>query len=207
MADTYFDYVLSQCRTQAISSICEVASTCNALAKMADSGFYRCRNIKADWRLFETVKDCLNNTEIIDPDALGHDALEVYNKCRFVAFSDESINYDRCFDMLVDLNWLQASIRNAKIESLRYTELLSDPIRIRSSLKEYLFDVYNNAVQDSEACDYIEKEINAKGKLFKRSELMKKWQDRMINSHKGMALFFGLTATAALAESIRRGIS
>lgn len=225
MANTYFDYVLSQCRTQGISAICEVVSTRKALTDMANSGFNGCKNITADWRLTETVEDCLYNHRKIDPNALSRDALEIYNRCRAISFSD-GINYDRLFDMLVDFNWLQASIQNAKKEPPRSIELLSDPIRIRCSLKEYLLDVYTGAVQDSNDCVYIDEAIQAKGKFFTglfpfkheesryyaspdfiTSDLRSIQQDRRENSHKGMALFFGLTATAALAENIRRGLS
>ena len=210
MANTYFDYVLSQCRAQRISDICEVVSTRRALMEKANSGFNGCNNITADWRLFETVKVCLDNHGIIDPNTLGRDALEIYNRCRAVAFSDGSINYKRFFDMLVDYNWLQASIQNAKNEPSRCIDLLSDPIRMRSSLKEYLLCVYNGAVQDNNECVYIDEAIQAKGKLFtglfpfQHEESMQ--QDKRENSHKEMALFFGLTATAALAENIRRGL-
>ena len=225
MANTYFDYILSQCRTQGISAICEVVSTRKALTDKANSGFNGCINITADWRLFDTVKICLDNHGIIDPNILSRDALEVYNRCRTIAFSDSSINYDHFFDMLVDFNWLQASIQNAKNEPSRFIDLLSDPIRIRCALKEYLLDVYNGAVQDSNECVYIDEAIQAKGKFFTglfpfqyeesryyaspdfmTSDLRSMQQNRRENSHKGMALFFGLTATAALAENIRRGL-
>ena len=225
MADTYFDYVLSQCRTQGIGSICKVFPTRKALMEKANSGFNGCNNITADWRLFEIVKICLGNHEIIDPNALGRDALEIYNRCRAVAFSNGSINYEQFFDLLVDFNWLQASIQNAKNESSKYVDLLSNPVKIRSSLKEYLLDVYYDAVRDSNECIYIHEAIQAKRKFlpglysfkyeesryyispdFMTSDLKTMLQDRRKNSHKGMALFFGLTVTAALTEEIRRGV-
>ena len=225
MADTYFEYVLSQCRSPVISTVCEVVSSREALIEKANSGFNGCNNITADWRLLETVKDCLDKHDIIDPNLLGRDSWEVYNKCRTIAFSDGSISYDRFFDLLVDFNWLQASIQNTKKGSSRYIELLSNPVIIRHSLKEYLLGVYNGAVQDSSECVYIDEAIQAKGKFFtglfpfqyeesryyaspdfSLQELRAMQQDRKENSHKGMALFFGLTATAALAENITRGL-
>ncbi len=225
MTNTYFDYVLSQCRAQGISSICEVVSTRKKLKEKANSEFNGCNNITADWRLLKSVKICLNNRGIIDPKTLGQDALEVYNKCRDVISSEESIDYDRFFDMLVDFNWLQASIQYAKNEPSRYIDLLSDPSRIRCFLKDYLLGVYNGAVEDSNECVYIDEAIRAKGKLFTglypfqyeeskyyaspeflTSDLSSIQHERRENSHKGMALFYGLTATAALAENIRRGL-
>lgn len=225
MAGTYFDYIILQCRTQGVGSVCAVVSTRKALMGKANSGFNGCNNITADWRLFETVKVCLDNHGIIDPNPLSRDALEVYNRCRAVVFADSSINYDRFFDLLVDFNWLQASIQNAKNESSRYVDLLSNPIKIRSSLKEYLLGVYNDAIRDSNECVYIGEAIQAKGKIFTglypfqyeesryyasldftTSDLESMQQDKKENSHKGMALFFGLTATAALAENIRKGL-
>ena len=224
MADTYFDYILSQCQTQRIREICEVFSTCKALVENAKSGFNGCNNITADFRLFETVKRCLNNYGIIDPNVLGRDALEIYNRCRTVAPSEGRIDYDRLFDLLVDFNWLQASIQNAKNDSSRFIELLSDPIIIRLALKEYLLDVYNGAVQESNECVYIGEAMQARGRIFtgffpfkheesrnyafsniSYLELKSMQQRKRENSYERMSLFFGLTATAALAEDIRRG--
>lgn len=71
MADIYFEYALSQCRTQGISSICGVDSTCKALMEIANSGFNRCFSITADWRLLETVKVCLYYQGIINPNTLS----------------------------------------------------------------------------------------------------------------------------------------
>ena len=224
MASTYFDYVLSQCRTSGIGSVCDVVSTRRALIEMAYSEFSGCHNITSDSRLCETVKVCLDNHGIIDPNTLGRDVLEVYSRCRTMAFSEERIDYERWFDLLVDFNWIQASIQNTRNGSSGYVELLSDPVRIRRSLKKYLFGVYEGAVQDSKECVYIDEAIQAKRKFFSGlfpfkyeesryyasmdllpSDLRTLQQDRRENSHKGMALFFGLTATAALADNIRRG--
>ncbi len=225
MTDTYFNYVLSQCQTQGIASICKVVFTRKSLLEMANSGFNGCRDITANWRLLEAVKDCLNNFGIIDPNALGRDASEIYNRCKNWDFSEDSKNYDRFFDLLVEFNWLQASIHEAKNNASRYVDLLSDPIKIQHSLKEYLLDVYNSAVRDSNQCVYIDEAIRAKGKIFTGlfpfqyeeskyyasqncmvSDLRVMQEACKQNSLKGMSLFLGLTATAALAENIRRGM-
>ena len=223
MADTYFNYVLSQCRIQRINSVCDVVSTRKALEEMANSAYNGCNNITADWRLLETVKICLDNYEIIDPNSLDRDSLDIYNRCRTIAFSDGSINYDCLFDMLVEFNWLQASINNAKKEQTKCVELLSDPIMIQYSLKEYLLGVYTVAVQDWNEYVFISEAIQARRKLFTGifpfkyeeskyyispdfsfSELESLQHKRRESSHKRIALFFGLTATAARAEDIIR---
>ena len=226
MSDTYFEYTLSKCRTQGITSICGVVSTRNELIGMANSGFNGCFNVTADWRLLETVKACLYNQDIINPNTLSSDALEIYkrSRCRIAAFSEGSICYERLFDLLVEINWLQASIQNAKIINSQYVELLSSSFLLPKSLKKYLHDVYNGAIKDNRECIYIEEAIQVKGKLFKGlypfqyeesknfastdftiSDLELRLRDRKENSIMGMSLFLGLTATAALAEDIRRG--
>lgn len=225
MASTYFDYVLSQCKTQGIGSICSVANTRRNLIKLADSIFDDCKDITADWRLFEVVKICLDNKRIIDSDTLNRDAMDIYNRCKTIAYSCESINYDKAFDFLVDFNWLQASIQNAKDNSSRYVSLMSDPIKMRNSLKKYLDDVFDISIQNYYDSIYIDEAIKARRKIFtglypfkykesrqylstndySDSELESMNEAKNKDSHKGMALFFGLTATEALAENIRKG--
>ena len=114
MANTYFDYALSQCRMQSISAVCSVDSTRKSLQERAAKGFNGCDNVTADWRLLKTVCVCLQNQEIINSSQLDIDARTIYERCREVFLSNNKVRYESCFDHLIELNWLLASIQNAK---------------------------------------------------------------------------------------------
>lgn len=223
MADTYFDYALSQCRVPSISAVCSVDPTRKALQERAKKEFNGCSNITADWRLLKTVSVCLQNQDIINSNQLDADAMTVYERCREVFLSDIKIGYERCFDYLNELNWLLASVQNAKENNQCHVTLLIDPLKIDEFIKSHLLELYNSAVRDNNECVYIKEALQARKKTFSglydfqykesryylsqeflHSDLEQMKIDYRDNSICKMALFFGLTATAALAENIRR---
>lgn len=223
MADTYFDYALSQCRMPSISAVCSVDSTRMALQERAKKGFNECSNITADWRLLKTVSICLQNQDIINSNQLDADAMTIYERCREVFLSDIKIGYERCFDYLNELNWLLASVQNAKDNNQCHVTLLVDPLKIDEFIKSHLLELYNSAVRDNNECVYIKEALQARKKIFSglydfqyeesryylsqeflHSDLEQMKIDYRDNSICKMALFFGLTATAAFAENIRR---
>ena len=223
MAETYFDYALSQCRLPSISAVCSVDLTRKALQERATKGFNGCSNITADWRLLKTVSVCLQNQDIINSNQLDADAMTIYERCRDVFLSDIKIGYERCFDYLNELNWLFASVQNSKEKNQRHITLLTDPFEIDKFIKSHLLELYNSAVRDSNECIYIKEALQARKKIFSGlydfqyeesryylsqeflpSELEQMEIDYRDNSICKMALFFGLTATAAFAENIRR---
>lgn len=223
MANTYFDYALSQYRMQSISAVCSVDSTRKALQERAAKGFNGCSNVTADWRLLKTVCVCLQNQEIINSNQLDVDARTIYERCRKVFFSDNRIGYESCFDHLIELNWLLASVQNARENHLRHIKLLIDPAKIDECIRSHLLELYNSAVHDNNECIYIKEALQARKKIlvglfrfeheesryylsqeFSYSSLEQMEIDYRDNSICKMSLFYGLTATAALAENIRR---
>ena len=223
MADTYFDYALSQCRMPSISAICSVDSTQKELRERAAKGYNGCSNITADWRLLKVVSVCLQNQDIINVNQLDADARTIYERCREIFLADNRIGYERCFDYLTELNWVLASIQNAKENNQQRIKLLIDPAKIDKFIKSYLFELYNSAVRDNNEGDYIKEALQARKKFFSglydfqheeskyylspeflHSDLKQMENDYKDSSISKMALFYGLTATAALATSIRR---
>ena len=221
--DNYFEYALSRCKSMNISAICEIVPTQAALRKKADKGFNGCRNITADWRLFKVVDICLHNDKIIDHIKLSEDALTIYQRCIDAELTREGLTYSFCFDRLADLIWLLSSVHISRNERKNSILLLSDKSAIRTAIKEYLFGLYNSAVLDNNECVYIDEAQKARNKFFsglypfKFEESMRylslDYTSRNLdeeytyyknNSLNKMALFYGLTATAALIEDIRR---
>lgn len=223
MADTYFDYVLSQCRTQSIESVCSVDSTRKALQERAAQGFNGCNNVTTDWRLLKVVSTCLQNPDIIANERLNEDAQTIFLRCKSFFLSDVEKGYGCYFDHLVELNWLFASIQNANETNQGIISLLIDPDKVLDALNSHLLGLYNSAIHDNNECVYIEEAIQARKKFctglyafkyeeskyylsldFTISNLTNMKDELRDNSICKMALFYGLTATAALTDSIRR---
>ena len=223
MAETFFDYALSQCRMSSISAVCSIDSTRKALMERAAKGLNGCSNVTADWTLFKTVSGCLQNQIIINSGRLDADARIIYERCRKVFLSNNKIGYESCFDHLNELNWLLASIQNAKENNQRRIKLLIDPAKIDDCIKSHLLELYNSAMNDNNECVFIKEALRARGKIFtglfhfqyeesryylsqefSHSDLEQMKNDYRDNSICKMALFYGLTATAALAANIRR---
>lgn len=229
MINTYFDYVISQCRLAGIGSICAVYPTRKTLIENANKSFSGCKNVTADWRLLNVVSVCLQNHDIIEPNILNQDALSIYERCQRLFLQSrtfDSAEYNKYFDGLVDLCWLLASVQITKENNQRTCILESDPSKIREYLKRYLLELYNSSITDFNECVFIQEAMNARKKFFsglydfqyEESKKYLSYQDFSItdldelldeykeNSISKMALFYGLTATSALAENIRRGL-
>ena len=137
------------------------------------------------------------------------------------------LDYDALFNVLVDLCWLLAS--NSFSERNRHSNvaLLSNHDQINKSLSSYLDALYNAAINEHNESVYVSEGINAKNEhpiiptLYDncyeesmryirsdstRSELqdLKGQYEHWCNYH--LSLYYGLTATAALADQIFRGL-
>ena len=126
----------------------------------------------------------------------------------------------------MDLNWLLASVESAERGQV---QLLVNPNEIEIALRKHLAKLHESALLDSKECLYIREAREARKKFFigffkfqydesrkytamdegfhflisdrELDDLEENFND---NSISKMTLFFGLTATAALAEDIRR---
>jgi len=201
--------------------VCGVYSTLNDLRDGATDSFNGCSNITADRRLFNTVSACVEN--IINPNRLDKDALTLYERCRERVFSDDRMGYESCFDNLIDLNWLLASIQNADGNNQRRVSLLIDSAKVNNYIREHLLNMYNSAVRDNNECVYIREAMQARRKFFSglydfqfeesKKYLYQEFQHSDLEQIESefrdesickMSLFFGLTATAVLEQNIRR---
>lgn len=222
LANTYFGYVLSQCIGNDIENICSVISTRAELINKGKEKFNGSGNITADWRLFDALIEFVNNPIIFNPNLFGEDTRKIYKRCISITYSFEEFNnYERVFEKLFHLNWILASNNNARDLEAKQVVLLSDPDVIKKSLRKYLQGVYNTAIQDENEIKYIDEAIQAKGKIFQGLfpfqfeesrkylsydylELKRKKEDYIERSKNEMALFYGLTATAARTDDIWR---
>lgn len=222
MAESYFEYVLLQCLISSIDTVCRVDSTIEALKERASKGFNGCRNIIDDCRMNKSVLGILQKTTIIDPKRLDDDAKTIYERCKDFFLENCEKEYERYFDHLVDINWILASIQNAKETKQRHVTLLTDPSKISHAIKSYLFELYISAEHDKNKSDYIADALQARKKPFSglsyhyeesrkylsqdysNYELEQMESNYRNNSICKMTLFYELTATAALAENIRR---
>ncbi len=219
----YFDYVLSQCRSQSIKLICEVVPTRRELIDKAAKEFNGCKNITADWRLIRAVQNCFDNSQIINHRSLDFDTRDVFDRCYHSICSKEKPSHEQLFEALVDFNWLMAAIHNSQINKCRMVRLQANHHELIKSTKDFLLEIYNNAIDEYNECIYIDEALKAKKKFlphlydfrfqesryyaspdFTTFDLQDIKQEHHGNSIEKMSLFYGLTATAALAEDIRR---
>lgn len=225
MEKTYFDYVLSQWKRIGVQRICEIYKTRDRFVEGALDSFNGCTDITSDWRLLNAISDYLRKHCLISPSRLSPDANEVYVRCKEFFLRMNTLNqsqYDACFDGLADLCWLLASIDLYKENPQGYCDLECDPNKIRKGLKRYLANLYYSAINENNECVYIQEALQNRHKFFYSpqnkeakkyfssseypcSELEKLWDSYREKSISNMALFYGLTATAALAEGIRMG--
>ena len=223
MSESYFEYTLLQCRSQVIKNVCNVFSIRRELIKKAHDSFNGYDNITTDRRLFKSAGICFQNHSIIDPDKLNNDALIVYTRCKDALLSEELLDYDQWFNFLTEVNWLFASIQYANQTNSRRIMLLSDLEIIRGCLRDYLQELYDSAVEYSNECVYINEALRARQRIltglypFEHEEsrqylspdISYSYLESLLNELREesigkMALFYGLTATAALENEVRR---
>lgn len=223
MAGTYCEFILLQCKMHTITSVCKVVSTKGALLNISKKEFNGCKNIISDSRLYDSLYDCIRDKNIINPNCLNIDSRIVFDRCSDFILSRCIDDYNKLFDILVEINWLLASYYNSKKNGEKEIILLKNYKTRRECLKEYLWNLYNLSVEDYNECNYIAEALEIKGKIlsglhkFKYEEsrrylsqeydymylkeLQREYRNISINKR---TLFYGLTATAALENDIRR---
>ena len=234
MVDTYFDYVLSKCRSQVIKKICERYQLRAHLQKSITETWSDYPSIITDGELLHTFRELFRNREMFQICDVAGDALTIYDRCnealeriRTGWRNRAGLNYDSLFNTLVDLCWLLASNEYSERSNYRSIELLSNPKQINTSIRSYLESIYIAAIKEHNESVYIGEGINAKNEhpfipvLYdnryqesmcyirsdsKLSELqdIKNQYEYWCNYH--LTLYYNLTATAALADNIMRGL-
>ena len=232
MADTYFDYVLSKCKFQSIDRVCNSFSLRALLQKSVTETWNNYPSIVRDEDLLFALRALFQEQgDFMACNILG-DSMIVYNRCkdsldkiRTTWLRKEGLNYDSLFNALVDLCWLMASKANCERNGYRDVILLSNLDQINESLRSYLDYFYDLAIKAHNETIYISEGINAKtehpfipilyNNIHKESlyyicsnctplDLQNEKSQYESQCRYHLTLYYGLTATAALADYILR---
>ncbi len=230
MIESYFEYILSMCGDTTLSSVCNIYKTKADSISAAKKGFNGKNYILGQGLLIFAAEDFIAENGYIADSELGKDAKKVLSRfCRNLKKmkkdNQQRIEVDKefMFNSLTDLNWLLSSkyyyVKNNLSGKI---ELLTLPTLIRIWLKKALEDViYEKALYYQERCEQYSSAQLFRYQLLSGahpdSEVKKLYAQGYTSSDfeslesqtrecsiKCMALFFGLTATAARVEEIRR---
>lgn len=232
MAKSYFDYALSQYKTQAINKICKRFQTKSGLKKSAIEVWKEYPSITDDSELMHDISLFLSRDVVNGASDVMDDSLELYNRCE-TTFEQMNhswktsgyINYDALFDCLVDLCWLLASVSFSNRNHNRDIKLLDNRDQIRDSLCLVLESIYVDAIRNHNESVYISEGIRAKNEhpfmptLYKnqypeseayirsdytRSELLDAKREHEYQCNYFLTIYYALTATAAFSDDVWR---
>lgn len=232
MTNTYFEYALSNCRSNVIKNVCEHYTLKNKLLESVDKEWNMYFGITSDRSVLHSIQSLFGHEGYLYREFYSGDSKHLYNRCLSV-YSDimktwkenKIIEYERLFDSLVDICWLIASIYNSENKNARGVILLSNHNTIRESMKLFLKQVYIDAINNHKECSYISEGIKAKRQhiilpwLYDNEyeesmyyiksnmtprELEQHMHDYAFNCTTSLSIYYSLTATVALAENIRR---
>ena len=224
MRESYVEYILGECKSDRISHYCTAYATADDFIAAAKSGFCGKRYILGQGNIIYALRNYLDERRGTD---FSEDAKKLYNRC--VSRTDDmfslnrerkNVNYDELFELLVDVNWLVASIWTAQ-KKQRVNILLERNIdaihtRLRNALEN---DFRQQAYWYEEQCGYIEESGKLRNQLFQgmcsnpevqqyipmsadeRDKVLRQAKDCSVYA---LALYYALTATLVKSEEIRR---
>ena len=232
MVESYFEYVLSRSTDSSLASVCSIFGNRTDLQMEALKGFNGSNYILGQGDLIFAAIELLSSNGYFEEFRFNQDALRILQKCRdrlnnLKDQNKQHIDVDReyLFDVLTDVNWLLSSYYyNVQHNVVGKWPLLESPSRSRIWIKKALGDViYKEALYDKDRSEQYRtaqlkryqifrgvhpdaqvKEFFAKG--YTASDFKELESQARKCSIRHMALFFGLTATAAREETIRRDI-
>ena len=224
MRESYVEYILGECKSDRISHYCTAYATSDDLIQAAKSEFCGKRYILGQGNIIYALQNYLDEQR---ETVFSQDAKKLYNRC--VSRTDDmfslnrdrkNVNYDELFELLVDVNWLVASIWTVQKKQRVNVPLESniDVIytRLRNALEN---DFRQQAYWHEEQCGYIEEAGKLKNQVFpglcfspevqqyipmsadERDKVLRQAKD---NSVYALALYYALTATLVKSEEIRR---
>ena len=230
MVQSYFEYTLKQCDDSVIPDVCIPYKTKSELLKKATTGFNGNRYILGRDRLVSAAAELIAENGYIVISALGRDAEKLYlrierniKEMEKKIWNHIDIDQERLFDILVDLNWLISSIYIHEQRGERGDiSLLTSSTTICKGIKKGLSEVlYENALYEQDRSEQYETAQMTRyaflpgmhpdpqvrdyfGQGYTYSDFKSLQEKARECSIRKMALFYGLTATAAKAEQIRR---
>lgn len=230
MTKSYVEYILSKCNDAAVSSICRLYKTKADFISSAQKGFNGTDYILGQELLIYAAEDFIAENGYIVDSELGQDTRKVLSRfCRNLKKMKiqnrqwEDIDREFMFNSMTDLNWLLSSkYYHVQKNLIGKIELLTSPEVIRIWLKKALEHViYEAALNDKGRCEQYEsaqliryqifsgvhpdsqvRDLYAQGCTFSDFKNLESQAHEC--SIRRMALFYGLAATAARAEEIRR---
>ncbi len=230
MVKSYFEYTLEQCSESVIPAVCSLFKTKTKLLEAATKGFNGNDHILGQGWLILAAVDFIAEHGYIGFSELDSDAKKLYARCErnLKEMKQENRNHididrEKLFNVLVELNWLLSSkYTHIQRRESGLISLLESPSIIRIGLRKGLAEVlYETALYDKGKSeqygtaqltryaflpgmhpDSQVRDLFAQG--YTSSNFKELQEQARECSIQKMALFYGLTATAAKAEQIRR---
>ena len=233
--ESYFEYCIKQCDDEDIAIFCDLYKTKAEILRVAKLGFGGCTNILVQGYLIPAASTFLEDNGLAAYDNMNRDLRKLYDRytCNIKKMKSDSdnrilVDNDALFDVLVDLIWLIPSLYKPYTEGELLEEnnglIESRDLRIqwlKTALKK---EAYDYAWSSMETSEHFKEAQNVKYSFFPRlipysevrsfietfgddsSQLKRMEKGCYLGSIESMSLFFGLIATAARAEKIRREV-
>ncbi len=222
MRESYVEYILADCKCDRISCVCAAYDSTDDLIMAAKSGIRKIY-ILGQGNIVYALRNYLRKQKKI---VFSVDARKLYNRCLsktdYMYHQNENrtdIDYDELFELLVDINWLVASICTAERKQSLDVPLERNMAVIYTWLRDALEnDFRQQAYWYEEQCGYIETAGKLKNQLFpglcfvsdvqqyiqmSADERKEKLEQARNSSVYALALYYALTATLVKSEEIR----
>ncbi len=224
MRESYIEYILGDCKGNRISHYCTAYATTDDFIAAAKAGVCGRRYILGQGTIIYAMQNYLDEQR---GTVFSEDAKKIYDRC--VNRTDcmyrqnrtqTDINYDEMFELLVDVNWLVASIWAAGRKQGVDVPLERNMAVVHTRLPNVLEnDFRKQAYWYEEQRGYIEEAGKLKNQLLpglcfspevqqyitmstdERDKILRQAKDRSVYA---LALYYALTATLVKSEEIRR---
>lgn len=223
MRESYVEYILADCKGDRISCVCKAYVSTNALITAAKSGIRR-SYILGQGNIVNALRNYLREHAGSD---FSVDAQKLYNRCSIKTDNmyrrnenRTDIDYDELFELLVDINWLVASIWTAEIKQSSDVPLERNMAVIHTLLRDSLEnDFRQRAYWYEEQCSCIEESGKLRNQFlpgmcsnpevqhyiqmstYEREAVLRQTRNHSVQA---LALYYALTATLIKSEEIRR---
>lgn len=230
MIESYFEYCIKRCDDYDIASVCDIYKTKTDIIQAAKQGFNG-EKILGQVHLISGADSFLLDNGFVCRERMGRDIKKLYN--RFTSKIEKmketngkcmDVGREYMFNALIELNWLIPSLYKPIVEGNQScVELLESQDECKFWLQKAISEeIYDGAIRSKEYSEHFKEAQSFKYSIFTGlipypevndyisavgddyRGLKQQEEYNRTESINYMALFFGLTATAALAEKIRR---
>lgn len=223
MRESYVEYILADCKYDRIACACTAYVSTNDFIMAAKSGI-RKSYILGQGNIVNALRNYLREQA---GSTFSVDAQKLYSRCSiktdYLYRQNENrtdIDYDELFELLVDINWLVASVWIAERKQSTDVQLERNMAVIHTRLRDSLEnDFRRRAYWYEEQCSCIEEAGKLRNQFlpgicsnpevrnyipmstYEREETLRQTKN---NSIQTLALYYALTATLIKSEKIRR---